>query len=562
MKLHCVYLASVALALLSTVARAEAEVGTPPVGEAVLAANDQSSSAVRRSDKGIFLTLNECIEIAIQNNLGLKISRLHDRASDIAAQSAWGQYYPTFNFSTNHANSRAVGQDTGNGTNSFSSGITQLSPWGTQLNFAVTESRTGLDRSAATGSAGVNVSQRLWKGAGADVGLNTIRATRIQRLVSRGSLERDTQQLIFQVRQAYAEIIQQIQSLEVIHQSVKSAKAFLDLTAARKQSGFVTILDVSNADVQLRRRELAMISGERALETAYDTLKRLMDVDLEEMLRVDAALVDFGEKSEPGITKELRSDESTGTVILVAKKDEKNISDPTILFQAVRFDENIILQDALNNRIDLLNSRHAVAIQELNTLLAKNGLGHEINLVGGFSRSHTGRGVVERDNGRDVNSWNVGLNYSLPLGKISDRAAYETALLSLREAEINLKTVRVTVQLDVRNILRLLRECEKTILIEARCVEQAKRAVDATKSRFAVGQNSSYDVIQSEDNLLSAKNDFIFHRLQYGGQLAQLEVVVGKPTGRVDLSGQSVGGTIDSHLPPDMRELPASQPEQ
>jgi outer membrane protein TolC len=521
-----------------------------------------NGAAEAPADKGIFLTLDDCVEIAVQNNLGLKISRLHDRSADIAVRVAWSRYLPTFDASFNHDNSRAVRNSDVGGTNAFSGSITQRSPWGTTLDLSVTETRKYLKRSGATGDLSATITQPLWKGAGLDVGMNEIRTARIRRLISRGSLELDTQNLIFQVRQAHANIIRDTQALAVARQSVRSSKTFLDLTEARERAGQVTKLDVFNALVQLRGRELDVVSGERGVQSDLDRLKQLMDVDLEEDVRIDAPAIDFGEKPEPGIVKELRTDAPSGTVRLVATKDGKVVSE-TVLFQATRFDEKVVLAEAFENRIDYLNSRRALAIQKLSTLVTKNGLGQQVDLNGGFNRTTAGRGTFERDNGGEVNNWNFGVTYSVPWGKVADRAAYENALLSLHQTEIELKQARTTVQADVRDIMRILREDETAMLIEAERVEQAKRSVEAAQSRFERGLNDSFEVIQAEDRLLSSKNEFIARNLVYVVELARLEVVVGKPTGRVDLSGNSVGGLIDSRLPEDMREkrMPAQQPD-
>ena len=515
--------------------------------------------------KGVYITEEEAIEYAVLNNLGLKISRLNDRGADINVRVAWSIYYPEFNVGIDHANSRRSGDDsTPNGRTTVSGGFTQRSPWGTSLDFAMSESRTRLSTDTASGNVGATVRQPLWKGFGTDVGLADIRTARINRLISRGTLELDTQQLIFQVRRAYANIIRAIQNRAVNRQAVRSAKTFLELSAAREQAGQVTKLDVFNADVQLRGRELDLITTERELENAFDQLKILMDVDLAEIIRVDAPIVDFGEqRTDANTIRSLQSDEKTGTVMLVTTQDGKVVGKPVILYQATHFDEPTILKEALENRIDLLNSRRSLAIQKLQTLLAKDGLGHQIDLVGSFNRSNAGRSVLEGDNGQEVNNWSVGVNASIPWGKIRDRAGYERALLDLQRAEIELKRTRTDVQADVRDIMRGLRQLEKGLLIEGQRVEQAKRSVEAAQISFDRGLKDSFDVIRAEDDLLRAKTQFINRKLDYVVQLAQLETTVGKPTGRVDLAGQSVGGLIDARLPEEFRTrgLPAAQPE-
>src|SRR5207253_1784590 len=64
---------------------------------------------------GYHLSLDSAIEIAVLNNLGLKIARLNDRGADVNVKVAWARYYPDFNFGVNHTNSRISGQHAGDG---------------------------------------------------------------------------------------------------------------------------------------------------------------------------------------------------------------------------------------------------------------------------------------------------------------------------------------------------------------------------------------------------------------------------------------------------------------
>jgi outer membrane protein TolC len=574
--------------------------------------------------KGLYVSLDDALEYAVLNNLGLKLARLNDRGSDINVRVAWSVYFPEFNAGISHSGSRPVGGSAESGT-TLTGGFTQRSPWGTQLDFALSETHNNSFNSEnTTGNASARITQPLWKGFGTDVGLADIRTARINRLISRGNLELQVQQLIFSVRSAYADIIRQIQNSAVNEQSVRSATTFLELSKAREQAGQVTRLDVFNAEVQLRSRELDLITNKRQLETAYDRLKQFMDVELSETIWVDAPTVDFGETSETEkaatkvkerersavvdeakrkareqakaegktdaeaddaskaaerraraavdleerknapagtISKVIDSDKQSGTVNLVVRR-EAEVIETKILFQATHFDEAVVLKESLDNRIDLLINSRQLAIQRLQTLLAKDGLGYQIDLVSSFNRNHNQRSFVESDNGLEINNWTVGVNAAIPWGKIRDRAAYERSLLDLERAEIDLKRVRVQVQFEVRDIIRSLREAETSLLIEGQRVEQAKKSVEAAQISFDRGLKDSFDVIRAEDDLLRAKTAFINRKLDYVVQLARLETVVGKPTGRVDLSGQSVGGLIDARLPPAFRDTASkAQPE-
>ena len=526
-------------------------------------------------DTGIQLLLDECVEIAIQNNLNLKLARLSDRASDYDVRIAWSQFFPTFNQSIRHSNSQGVGRlgKSADGTVAIQSSVTQQSPWGTKLNFAYDETRA--DFNNAERRISTNISQPLWKGAGTDVGLAQMRTARINRLITRGNLELDTQSLIFQVRNNYAAVIQQVQQRGVLRDSVKSAKKFLEFTEARQKAGNETRLDVSQARLQLRTRQLDLVVNDRALEAAYDRLKQVMDVDLEEKVLVAVNPVDFGDvppEEMPVVEKTvdmLETDETDGVVYLVTHKSTddgtagERIGEPKPIFRAQHFNEPKVLEEAMSNRIDLLNNRRVLAVQQIQTMLAKNGLGYQVDLVGGYGHDYTSRGLRAPKTSSDSNDWSVGLNASIPWGKISDRASYEKALLDVQKTEINLKRVRTTVHADVRDIMRTLREAEKTILIQALRVEQAKLTVKATFIAFKNGFKDSFQVVSVKNDLVQAKNDFITATLNYVVDLARLEVVVGKATGRVDLEAQSLGGEIESHLPESLsrKQMPRAAPD-
>ena len=507
--------------------------------------------AVYPQDEGILLELDECIEIAIQNNLNLQINRLTDRAADYNVRAAWAQYFPTFNESLLHSNAEGVGRHgaAAHGTTTLSSGITQNTPWGTKLDFVYDESRVNFGQ--ASRSATTSVSQPLWKGAGTDANLAQIRTARLNRLITRANLDLSTQKLIFTVNSDYNGVVQFLQVREVDRQAVRSAKTFLDLTQARERAGQETRLDVYQAELQMRQRELALITNERQLGNAFDALKQVMDIDLEEKIRVRAEDLSFGDKPEKKTIEVLETDEPKGVVYLVKRDADNNkqIGESKILFQAQHFSDPRVLSEALDNRIELLNGRRTLAVQHLQTMLAKNGLGYQVDLVGSHSHSFVDSSLRGAGSTSDANNWTAGIKASIPWGKIADKASYEIALLDLQKTEIELKQVRTIVHAQVRDVLRTLREAEKTILIEALAVEQAKRTVEATRISFERGLKSSFEVVRVEDDLLSAKNIFISRRLEYVVDIANLDLTVGKPTGRVDLGGQTLGGLIDSHMP-------------
>lgn len=529
--------------------------------QAEVADAPKADETVEDKHSGIMLTMRECEEIAIQNNLSLRIARLNDRAADLDLRVAWSRYFPRFNLGLTHSGGR--GSESHFSNNTLSGSITQRAPWGSTLTLSARESEDhpGFTPTRKSSEWGASLNQPLWKGAGLDVGLHDIRTARLSKLISRGNLELDVQDLIFSVRSSYIDCVRQLQTMQVNERAVASSQRFLELTIARERAGQVTKLDVFNAEVQKGNREETLLRNNTALENALDSLKQTMDVDLEENLRVEDHPVDFGEQEGPGEEKTIETDATSGAVLLVTRRGGEPQGKPRVMFLAERHDPKVVLQESLSNRIEMLNSRRRLAVRKLNTLLQKDGLGHQVDLSASYSRSDKGSNWTQ-SHGYEDHNYSVGVNVSIPWGKVTDRAAYERALLDLQTSEISLKQSRTRVHAEVRSILRSLREAEKSILIQAKTVEQAKRSVEAARISFERGLKDSFDVIRAEDDLLEAKTRFINRRLEYAVRIYQLEIVVGKPTGRVDLSGQTPGGMIGSRLPETLgqKNLPTPAP--
>jgi outer membrane protein TolC len=554
-----VWSACLCLAAGLPAAQEPAPPASPPPATAAPATAASAAEAGIPSAKpaAIRLALHECLEIAIQNNLGLHMARLQDRRSDWSLAGAYALYLPTLTGGLSAAGSTSAGFSS-NRSNTLALGVSQPTPWGTEFDLTATETEGAGGKSAGLVGA---VRQPLLKGAGRDAGMKAIREARLRRLMQRSQLELSLQDLIYRTRTNYADCVTRSQAVEVNRRAVESARTFLELTRARERAGQVTRLQVLDAEVQVGQRERDLISSQGLLETSFDTLKLNLDVDLEEPVQVVEEPVDFGESAAPGEERVLEADVQTRTVRLVARRGGARQGEPLVLFQAVPQDETRILAEAFQNRLDLLNARRATALQRLNVLLAEDGLQYQVDLTGSYGLSGSGADWGQAHSLKNDN-FSLALNVTIPWGKVSDRAAYEQALLDLQNAVLGLKDLRNTVHGQVRQSLRDLRELEQRVLIQAKVVELAKRSLEASRVSFERGLERSIDVIQKEESLLRAKTDFLTQRQQYVITLARLEKIVGLPTGRVNLDGEGNGGRIESALPEslDNRPLPRRAP--
>ncbi|MCX7805349.1 MAG: TolC family protein [Planctomycetota bacterium] len=519
----------------------------------------------RKSRNPIVLSLNDCIEMAVQNNLGLLQTRLQDSSAALDVAAAKSRYLPVFSLGAT-----AAGSDAGVDSKSLggSLSVSQKTPWGTELDYVVgaTQSKTDLTPYSRGISHQLTVTQPLWRSAGLDAGMYEIRSAEIRRLSSRARLELAVQQLIFQTRQSYSNCVRATHLLAVNRRALESARKFVMLSQARERAGQVTKLDVFNAEIQQANREVQLVAAETNLEAAYDALKRIMDVDLAEGVRVEFEDVDFGESAPADQSRVIETAENPARVDLVIRRrlpaaegrEERfeEISRKN-LFTAVRFDEDRVLSEALGYRIEIARSRYNAQLARLTSLLRKDGLGLQVDLSGTV-RGY-GSGEDWSDAGEMANTdMSASLRVTIPWGKVSDRVAYEKALLDMRLAEIDLKNTRVEVKAEVRDLMRRLRQAEATIMSQAKQVEQAKRSAEAAQISFERGLKDSFAVVLAEDDLLNAKVGYINSTLNYQILLAELDRVRGVRSGRVVLDKAQGAGDVKAS-PPSGKGLPARE---
>ena len=105
------------------------------------------------------------------------------------------------------------------------------------------------------------------------------------------------------------------------------------------------------------------------------------------------------------------------------------------------------------------------------------------------------------------NSWNAGLAFRMDDRK-SERNDYRAALVGLRRAQRNFEEFVDTVSADVRRAHRRIDEQVNLRLIQVLNVDENELRYAAAKAQFELGIIQNRDVVEADDDLLAARNDF------------------------------------------------------
>ncbi len=236
-----------------------------------------------------------------------------------------------------------------------------------------------------------------------------------------------------------------------------------------------TVFDAPRALSSLRGAEVALARANEDYETAMDRFKILLGMPVTESLDV------------PDQTDDQASESL-----------ERLLSDVP-LEQAV--------ETALAFRLDLLNSEDRVDDVRRGVVIAENRILPDLDFSGRLVSNSGPDHLSTTTLSTERTSWAAGLRF-----RIDDRrteiSAYRTALIDERRAVRNHEEFRDQVRADVRRALRRIAQTATVRTIQEMNVEENATRLEAAKVQFALGKQTNQDVVDAENDLLNARNDY------------------------------------------------------
>ena len=195
-------------------------------------------SEAQTGDKGS-LTLNGCIEIAIQNNPGFRSSWFQAEETKAKTDEAFSAYYPKVNIGTN----------------------------------ADTYSRNSGEQRYNNFSSGVSVSYDIYRGSGTKSNYAASQANYQAALLRH---ETNKQDLVFNIIQTYYRTLQMERTLKSAEEAIRNTAFHLEFALARQKAGLTTRSDVLKSEVEVANAELKRIQVANALASVKGSLNYLM----------------------------------------------------------------------------------------------------------------------------------------------------------------------------------------------------------------------------------------------------------------------------------------------
>jgi len=511
------------LGLLTTVATA---VLTPAVAAAQAGLPAGAPPAgVRR------LTVEEAVQIALANNLGVQVARVDPRIEDLAVAQAQAAWFPTFSTTVQTAGtdtpnasflSGALGPKTSDHRVTTNLGMGQTLPWGGTYSLGWDSTRSTTTNLFSNfspqlrSSLALTYRQPLLRGFSIDTPRQQLQVSRKNREIADVTLRQSMAVTSRAVRYAYWDLAYAIAALQVQRQSLDLAASSLRETRARIEIGTTAPIDAVEAEAEVAQREEAVIVAEAQIATAEDALRALV---------YDPAAADFWTfRIEP-------------------------VSQPT--FEATAVDVDAALRGALMNRTDLQRTQKSLEAADINLRYFRNqtlpdvtaSLDYGLTGLGGtqFVRGSGFPGPVvgQTERGfadvlgdlfsKDFPNWTASLTVSYPIGPTPQNAGLARARLQYSQSQTQLRNQQLQAATEVRNAARQVLTNQKRVETTRVSRQLAERRLEAEERKLAAGTSTSFFVFQAQRDLAQARNNELRAVLDYNRSLVDLETVQEAP---------------------------------
>ena len=175
-----------------------------------------------------------------------------------------------------------------------------------------------------------------------------------------------------------------------------------------------------------------------------------------------------------------------------------------------------VVKVALENRLDLMNSRAAVMDARRRLEIAANALEStlDIQVDGQLGTPPGGRNPF--DFRQDQSRLDVGIQFTTPLDQIQERNDYAASLITYQRARRDYMRIEDQVKTQIRTSWRQLQVSEQQLEIDRQQIRQAALQFDnAAQQAARGGQNNALNLLNSIGALLNAQNRLIGDWIRY-----------------------------------------------
>ena len=477
------------------------------------------------------VTLEQCIQLALENNLSLRITNYQPRLAALNLRGAYGAYDPRFSLGGTDSFRESKGRQNpleftipSSETDSFrhNIGLNGVTPFGTRYSMGLNSSETtGTDsRDFPFGSYGTgfsaSITQPLLRGAWIDGTRMNIKLQKRQVENSSLTVIRQITQTVSSVELAYYALIASRENVKVAEETLALTEKNFSNQKRRAEVGTLAKSQLPQLEAELYSQKASLLSVQNMYADSVNTLKRLLTDDFGAVLATE--LLPVGELNP---------------------------------VQTV-FSLNDSWDKALNQRPEILQSQISLENADIRLRYNKNQLYPQLDLRATYGLSGSDSAVVKfmdktpfvesnasfnnafRDVSRgDYPNYSIGLQFSIPIPNRSARASYETAQAQKEQAVLQHKELEQSIMVEIDRLIRDAEYRFEQITVSRQARLSSELALQNETKRYNEGAIENYQVLQAQRDLTNRRYSEINAKVQYLTALSRL--------------AQAEGSTLDNN---------------
>lgn len=411
-----------------------------------------SSPAMEASvSTNAIISVDDCVKIALENNPSILSQMMNKDIYKNKVAQAWSNYFPTLNAGVSFSKNDMM-------VTNFKFPMQEYNLWNTpQLGF----------------------NQLIYDfgktGAQAGVAKKTYEA-------ARENLQANINDIVYQVKSAYYNLLFLQQQVEVYEDSVLQYQVHLKQAEAYYDIGSKAKIDVSTAKYNLDNTKLTLITAKNSVDDGFARLTNAM-----------------GTPEIPEFSIKDRLDK---------KKYDVNFDD--------------IVQVAYESRPELMAAKKKM---EASKLLVKSSKVAFLPDIKGYGSYTNGGKKPDTDYGYQIGAQLAYSNVNLYLLK----KQVDEAKMTYKKDQADYEIQRQKVYLDVKQAFIQLRNAQQSIPVARSSMQVAQERYDLAAGRYKVGLGDAIELKDAQNELMGARLQYYNTLMQYHISAANVERVIGAP---------------------------------
>lgn len=424
------------------------------------------------------LSLQEAIDIALENNYQLKQAENNRDLADTRVFSAKADFAPSIN--ANFNGSRNVGRQ------------------------FVEEDLSFDDRTTYSLSGSASANLTIFNGFR---NIANLRLSRADQANLEELLQRLREDIIFETASRYLQVVLNEELLKISESTLEASESQLEQVEAQVEVGSRPTVDLFNQEATVASDELTVIQGQNALQASKASLIRIMQD--ESITEVQTTVPSVEELAI--MPTEINLDE----MIEAALENRSDYSAQEFLIEG--------------NRQDQIIARS----QMIPTISATAGINTRYSDQFSLPTPDDEFETVPFDDqffDQQINR-SVGFSISIPIfSRWNNRTTLQSSKIQLRNSELELENIRFQITEEVRQAYNDYQSIVKELESSEKALIAAERAYETEQQRYEIGSTTLIELNQANANYVQAQSErvqavynFIFQEQLLDYYIGQLD---------------------------------------